>query len=111
MTCAAIHFVIAIGKNSGAAWKAGIDQPHHGDHLAGHFLLGFRIGRKIALHMTVRALHSQSLIEAPHDERNFGVRREDFQIFRRDGGCCPASLLPAPFLGEQGDRQKKQKGE
>src|SRR6202166_2791302 len=82
MTCDAIHFVISLGKNSGAAREAGIDQPYHSDHLARHLLLRIPIGGEIAFRMTIGALHSQGLIEALHDERNIGVRREEFQVLR-----------------------------
>ena len=101
MARAAIHFVIAIGKNSSAAWEAGIDQPHHGDHLACNFLLGIRVSREIALHMTIRALHSQRLFDALHDEGNIGVRREQFEVLRSGLRSCPA---PARLLSEQRNR-------
>src|SRR6202521_271165 len=80
MARAAIHFMIAIWENPGAAWEAGIDQPRHGDHLAGNFLFGIRVGREIALHVTIRALDAKRLVEALHDEANFSVRREKFQV-------------------------------
>ena len=82
MACHAIHFMISLGKNSGAAREARIDQPYHSDHLARHFLLRIVIGREIAFHMTIGALHSQRLIEVLHDEANIGVRGEEFQVLR-----------------------------
>src|SRR5438067_1430680 len=80
---AARDFVVAIRENAGAAWKAGVDQPHHRDHLARDFLLGILVGGEIALHVTMRALHTKSLVEALHDEPDFGFRIQQFQILRR----------------------------
>ena len=98
MACDAIHFVISVGKNSGAAREARIDQPHHGDHLARHFLLRVGVGREIALHMTICALHTQRLGEIPHDEGNVGVRREEFQVL---GGWSRGRAAAGWFLGQQ----------
>jgi hypothetical protein len=56
----------------------------------------------------MRALYSQSLIEAPHDELNIGVRRKEFQVLRRVRWSRPAAAL---LLCGKRDRQKKQKGE
>jgi hypothetical protein len=80
MACDAIHFVISVGKNSGAAREARIDQPYHSDHLARHFLLWIAIGREIAFRMTIGALHSQRLIEVLHDEGNIGIWGKELQV-------------------------------
>ena len=107
MACRAIDFVVAIRENAGAAWKAGVDQPHHRDHLARDFLLGILVGGEIALHVTMRALHTKSLVEALHDEPDFGFRIQQFQILRRWQWSRPASAAAA-FLSEQRTGQQKQ---
>src|SRR5262245_16029260 len=107
MTCHAIHFVIAIRKNTSTARKASIDQSHHRDHLARDFFL-WRVDREIALHMTICALHSQRLFEDLHNERNFTVWCEEFQVFRRGRGSPSAATL---LLSKQRHWQRKQEDE
>src|SRR5207247_1084807 len=107
MTCRTVGFVVAIRGNVGAAWNAGVDQPHHRDHLARDFLLGILVGCEIALHVTMRALHTKSLVEALHDESDFGFRIQQFQILRRWQWSRPTSA-PAAFLSEQRTGQQKQ---
>src|SRR4029077_18848634 len=98
MACDALHFVISLRKNSGAAREARIDQPYHSDHLARHFLLRIGIGREIAFRMTIRALHSQRLIEILHDEGNIGVWGEEFQVL---GSRWRTPAAPTRLLSEQ----------
>ena len=79
----AVHLVVTRREHTGAARKAPIDLPHHGDHPAGDVLLRIGIARKVALDVAVGALHSERLIEDLHGERHVRIRRKDFQVLER----------------------------
>src|SRR5258705_315488 len=60
----AIHFMIPIRKDSDAAGKACIDQPHHRDHFARRFLLRIGVCRTANGILSLGSFHGNMLTSA-----------------------------------------------
>src|SRR3989442_1126995 len=103
--------LLLAGRKDARTRKLCIDLPHEHDHLPRHLFLGFHVGRKIALHVAMRALHTKSLVEALHHEPDVGFRIQQFQVLRW-WQWSPSALAAAPFLSERRNgQQEKQNNE
>jgi len=98
MAGVAPHVLLAIRE-------LGINFPSHRNHHASDFFLRVLIARKISLHVTLGAHHSEGRVETLHGLPEI-VRLQEFQVLRIFKGVGP--LLFLFLLGKEGHAENQQ---